>query len=144
MLCHDEFTILSNAQTGKIAMMMESCKEQELVDAFSFFGDALLNVKSVSCDMSPAYLKLYREQMPHAQTVVDKFHVMSYLYDVVLDVRSRVKKELTEKLTKGKEKTDQDREILYQLELLRRCRYRLGAICRKMDGNNQVIDGTNF
>ena len=122
---HDGFTILSNAQTGKIAMMIESCREKELVDALSFFGDALLKVKTVSCDMSPTYLKLCREQMPHAQTVVDKFHVMSYLYDAVLDVRSRIKKELAEQLTKGKEKTEEDRKILYGLELLKRCRYRL-------------------
>ena len=45
MLCHDELTILSNAQTCKIAMMIESCKEQELVDAFSFFGDAISEVQ---------------------------------------------------------------------------------------------------
>jgi len=125
MIGHEEFTILSNAQTGKIAMMIESCKEKELFDALSFFGEALLNVKTVSCDMSPTYLKLCREQMPHAKTVVDKFHVMSYLYDAVLEVRSRIKKELTEKLTKGKEKTEEDRVILCQLELLKRCRYRL-------------------
>ena len=80
---HDGFTILSNAQTGKISMVIESCRDKELADAISFFGDALLKVKTVSCDMSPTYLKLCREQMPHAQTVVDKFHVMSYLYDAV-------------------------------------------------------------
>ena len=106
-------------------MMTESCREKELVDALSFFGQDLQKVKSISCDMSPTYLKLCREQIPGAKTVVDKFHVMSYLCDAVLEVRSRIKKELTDKLTKGKEKTEEDREILYQLELLKRCRYRL-------------------
>ena len=121
----DQFTIFSNAQTGKIAMMIESCREKELVDALAFFGESLQKVKTVSCDMSPTYLKLCREQMPQAKTVVDKFHVMCYIYDAVLDVRTRIKKELTQKLTKGKEKTLEDRKILYELELLKRCRYRL-------------------
>ena len=83
---HDGFTIMSNAQTGKIAMMIESCREKELVDALSFFGQDLQKVKSISCDMSPTYLKLCREQIPGAKTAVDKFHVMSYLCDAVLDV----------------------------------------------------------
>jgi len=122
---HDAFTIMSNARTGKIAMMIESCREKELVEALAFFENALLKVKTVSCDMSPTYLKVCREQMPHVQTVVDKFHVMCYLCDAVLDVRSRIKKELTEKLTEGKEKTEEDKKILCQLETLKRCRYRL-------------------
>jgi transposase len=46
--------------------------------------------------------------MPYAQKVVDKFHVMQYVYDAVLDVRSRLKKELAEKLSKGKEKSEED------------------------------------
>jgi transposase len=135
----DGFTILSNAQTGKIAMMIESCKGNELSDALSLFGDALQKVKTISCDMSPTYLKLCNEQIPHAQTVVDKFHVMSYLYDAVLDVRSRIKKELTGKLTKGKEKTEKDREILYHMELLRRCRYRLTQSPEKWSDTTKLL-----
>ena len=121
-------------------MMIESCKEKKLVEALSFFGDDLQKVKSISCDMSPAYLKLCRQQMPYAQTVVDKFHVMSYLYDAGLDVRSRIKKELTRKLTNGKERTDGDREILCQLELLKRCRYRLTQSVEKwMETTGQLM-----
>jgi transposase len=57
--------------------------------------------------------------------VVDKFHVMKYVYDAVLDVRSRIKKELAEKMSKGKEKTPEDKIILYEIEQLKHCRYRL-------------------
>jgi transposase len=122
---HEGYTILSNTQTGKIAMMMESVKGEELDKALSMFGKTLWKVKSISLDMSATYLKLCREQMPNAEMVVDKFHVMQYVYDAVLQVRSRIKKELADLLTKGKEKTQEDKNILYQIELLNRCRYRL-------------------
>jgi transposase len=121
----DGYTVFSNAQTGKIAMLIESIKEKELAKVLSFFGNDLLKIKSVCCDMSPTYLKLCTEQMPYAKTVVDKFHVMRYVYDAVLDVHSTLKKELAQALSKGKQKTEQDKEILYDLALLRRCRNRL-------------------
>jgi transposase len=122
---HDGFTILSNTETGKIAMMIESTKYDELKSALSIFGDDLKNIKSISCDMSPTYLKLCREQLPQAETVIDKFHLMGYLYDAVLDVRSRIKKKLAEGLSKGKKKTEKDKKILSEMELLKRSRYRL-------------------
>jgi transposase len=127
----DGYTILSNTQTGKIAMMIESTKSAELEAALSNFGDDLKKIKSISCDMSPTYLKLCREQLPQAETVVDKFHVMQYLYDAVLDVRSRIRKKLAEGLSKGKKKTDRDREILREMELLKRCRLRLTQSAQK-------------
>jgi transposase len=122
---HDGYTIMSNTDTGKIAMLIESTRSHELEKAMQLFGRELLKVKSISLDMSPTYLKLCNEQMPYAQKVVDKFHVMQYVYDAVLDVRSRIKKELGEKLSKGKEKTRQDKAILSQIEQLKHCRYRL-------------------
>jgi transposase len=122
---HEGYTIMSNTKTGKIAMLIESTRSDELEKAMNLFGKELLRIRSISLDMSPTYLKLCNEQIPYAQKVIDKFHVMQYVYDAVLDVRSRIKKELAEKLSKGKEKTLEDREILNKIELLKRCRYRL-------------------
>jgi transposase len=122
---HEGYTIMSNTDTGKIAMLIESTRLQELEKAIQLFGNDLSQVRSISLDMSSTYLKLCHEQMPYAQKVVDKFHVMQYVYDAVLDVRSRIKKELAEKLSKGKEKTEEDKTILYQIEQLKHCRYRL-------------------
>jgi transposase len=42
-----------------------------------------------------------------------------------LDVRTRIKKELSGQLSKSKEKAEQDREILGKSDVLNRCRYRL-------------------
>ena len=118
----DGFTILSNTQTGKIAMMIESTRSEEVEGALELFGDALQQVESISCDMSPTYLKACRVILPAAQVVVDKFHVMQYVYDAVGEVRLGIKKELSEGLSKGKHKTEGDKQILSDLEMLRRSR----------------------
>jgi transposase len=87
---HEGYTIMSNTDTGRIAMLIESTRSEELEKAMQMFGSELLKVRSISLDMSPTYLKLCHQQMPQAQKVVDKFHVMQYVYDAVLEVRSRI------------------------------------------------------
>jgi transposase len=119
------YTIFSNAHNSKIALMIESCKSDEVSAALSMFGKYLLKVRSVSCDMAAGYLKVCSEQLPDAKVVIDKFHVIRYVYDAVLEVRIKIKKELTAQLSKGKKKTEEDRQILRKIDLLRRCRNRL-------------------
>lgn len=124
-LSHEGFTIMSNSNSGKIALMLESCKLGEVSSALSLFGADLRKVESISCDMSPTYLSALKEQMPWAKRVIDKFHVMQYVYSAVSEVRLRIKNELSASLSKGKEKTALDKEILIKLDFLRRNRYRL-------------------
>jgi len=124
-LSNEGFTIMSNSQSGKIALMLESCKLSEVSSALSLFGCDLRKVESISCDMSPTYLSALKEQMPWAKRVIDKFHVMQYVYSAVSEVRLRIKNELSASLSKGKEKTALDKEILIKLDFLRRNRYRL-------------------
>ena len=124
-LSGEGFTIMSNSKSGKIALMLESCKLGEVSSALSLFGSELKKVESISCDMSPTYLSALKEQMPWAKRVIDKFHVMQYVYSAVSEVRLRIKNELSASLSKGKEKTELDKEILIKLDILRRNRYRL-------------------
>jgi transposase len=124
-LANEGFTIMSNSSSGKIALMIESCKKDEVSAAISLFSSDLRKIKSMSCDMSPTYLSTINEQIPWAKIVIDKFHVMQYVYAAVSEVRLRIKNELSLSLSKGKEKTAFDKEILIKLDLLRRNRYRL-------------------
>lgn len=93
-LSDEGYTIMSNGRSGKIALMIESCKKDEVSTAISLFGSELQKVESISCDMSPTYLSAIKEQMPWAKIVIDKFHVMQYVYDAVSDVRIRIKKRI--------------------------------------------------
>jgi transposase len=122
---HEGFTVLSNAKTGKIALLLESCKYEQVSEAMLMFGEKLHQIKTVSCDMSATYLKVIEEDIPNAKAVVDKFHVMQYVYDAVLEVRTQIRKELIENLSKGKVKTIQDQRLMEQIERLKHCRYRL-------------------
>ena len=124
-LSNEGFTIMSNSKSGKIALMLESCKLVEVSSALSLFGADLRKVESISCDMSPTYLSALKEQMPWAKRVIDKFHVMQYVYSAVSEVRLRIKNELSASLSKGKKKTALDKEILIKLDFLRRNQYRL-------------------
>jgi transposase len=75
------FTIMSNNQSDKIAMMIESTRFEEVKAALDLFGtERLAKVKSISCDMSPTYLKVCNEKLPKVQAIIDKFHVMQYVY----------------------------------------------------------------
>jgi transposase len=117
---HDVFTILSNHDTGKIALMVESTKAQEVEQAMELFGGDLHKVKNISMDMSHTYALVCGNLMPRATQVIDKFHVMKYVYDAVGEVRIRIRKELTATLTKGKKKTQEDKQKLSEVELIRR------------------------
>jgi transposase len=110
-ICHEGYTVLSNQDTSKIAMIIESTKAEEIGRASDLLGeDKLQEIKSISSDMSATYLSVCSEKMLFAEQVIDKFHVMQYIYDAVLHVHSRIKKQLTEGLTKGIKKTERTKK----------------------------------
>lgn len=46
-----------------------------------------VSIKDVSCDMSPAFIKGVKEQLPEAQITFDKFHVLKIINEAVDKVR---------------------------------------------------------
>ena len=57
------------------------------------------NIKNVSCDMSPAFIKGVKENLPKAEITFDKFHILKIINEAVNTVR---KQEVgTNKLLKG-------------------------------------------
>jgi len=90
-------------------------------------------------DMSPTYALVSSNLMPYAKQVIDKFHVMKYVYEVVGEVRNKTKKEIVETLTKGKQKTKEDKQKLSELEQLRRIRH---AITQSSDKWSKEMTNT--
>lgn len=121
----DTFTVMTNHQTGKIALLVETLKVEELKEAVNYLGENIKQVKNISCDMSPSYLKFCDEMFPQSTIVIDKFHVMKYVLDAVQSIRLRIKNQLLEKLPKGKKLKKEDNQILSDLELLKRSKYLL-------------------
>jgi transposase len=136
---HDGFTILSNQETGKIALMVESTRAEEVTQAVELFGNKLNRVKEISMDMSATYALVCETLMPLATRVIDKFHVMKYVYDAVGDVRRKIRKTLTASLTPGKKKTAEDKVKLADIELLKRIHH---AITQSPDKWNEEMSNT--
>lgn len=123
----DVYTIMSNPQTNKIALMIESTKTEELKMAMEHLGKSTEKIKEISCDMAPSYLKLCSETLPLSDIVIDKFHVIKYVYEALQSVRVRIKNELQNSLPKKNaiKLPEKDVKILSDLELLKRTRYLL-------------------
>ena len=121
----DVFSIMTNYETGKIALLVETVKVHELKMATDFLGDSIEKVRSISCDMSPSYLSFIKSTFHNSQIVIDKFHVIRYVLDAVQGVRLGIKNQLLEGLPRSKRKTATDRKVLSELELLKRSKYLL-------------------
>lgn len=120
------YTIMTNARTGKIAFLAQTMKPEELKQAIdSYLSEKAIEVKSVSCDMSPSYKKFCKEAFPNTRLVVDKFHVIKHLMDALQQVRKQLKNQcINDKtlVTQPTEDGEQDRGWT-DIELLERSRY---------------------
>jgi transposase len=63
-------------------------------------------------DMSLTYALVFNDLVPQAIQVADKFHVMKYVYDALGEVRKRIVGELQSGLSKGKHRSEEDRNCL--------------------------------
>jgi len=125
MIGNDMFTIMTNQESGKIALLVETLKVDELKSAIKFLGTSTQEITSISCDMSASYLKLIKDSFPKSNAVIDKFHVIKHVIDAVQSIRIRLKNELMKSLPRGKKKTKEDGLIFSDIELIRRCKYLL-------------------
>lgn len=129
------YTIMTNVKTGKIALLAQSQKSDELKEAVeNYFPDKLNEVKSVSCDMSPTYIKFCKEVFPNAPIVIDKFHVVMHLLDALQQVRKQIKTKCVNhpdlQVNQVSLEDPEEQAGWTDVELLERCRY---VIC-KMEG----------
>jgi len=81
------YTILSNRENGKIAMVACSLKVDTITKILLNFGDRKFEVKSVSRDLSESYNWVCRQSFMNAIHVADKFHVLCHLFDASQDIR---------------------------------------------------------
>ena len=88
-------TLLSNQQTGKIALLLESLKPDHIEQALKLIPENIRStIESLTLDMSPMFNKICTQLFTHAQLVIDKFHVIKHLMDALNTVRLELKKKL--------------------------------------------------
>ena len=88
-------TIISNPETGKIALLIESVKPLVVAQAISLFTEEQRSqLNYISSDMSPTYKKICREMFPNAKIIIDKFHVIKHIMDALNTIRLNIKSKL--------------------------------------------------
>lgn len=91
------YTIMSNRDTGKIAMLCKSMKFSELKHVIIKHPSVTSRVKSITRDFSSLYEKLCSEIFPTAIQVGDKFHVIRNLMETHQAIRIRYRQKELEK-----------------------------------------------
>jgi hypothetical protein len=87
-------TVLSNRQTGNIALLARSISAKELINLLPKFDLKGFDVKSITRDLSPSYDWFCRQVFCNSLHVADKFHIIKELLDSCQDVRVRYRQEL--------------------------------------------------
>lgn len=107
----DMHTILSNRETGKIALLVESLRFQDLRQALEKEEVLCGSVETLTRDLSPTYAKVGNELFFNSSPVADKFHIIKSLLESSQDVRVRLRQEqLRDRRIKYSEHKTRERE----------------------------------
>ena len=99
---HEYITLFVDLNERRTIFITEG-KDNTTVARFAYdfqnHNGSIKNIKDVSCDMSPAFIKGVKENLPDAMITFDKFHILKIINEAVDKVR---KEEVgTNKLLKG-------------------------------------------
>lgn len=121
------YTILSNRETGKIALMAKTLKTNLLAELLKGMNN--FNVRSLTRDMAMNYDWLGRQVFMNAYHVIDKFHVIKHALDALQSIRIRYRQIELTKRREYKKNNPKNKyfEVIYEngdstLQLLARAR----------------------
>lgn len=87
---HDYVSLFVDLERKKTIFVAEG-KDNSTIKAFVEdlvrHKGSVNNVTDVSCDMSPAFIKGVKENLPEAKITFDKFHILKLINEAVDDVR---------------------------------------------------------
>ena len=131
MIDEEFYTVMTNRKTGKIALLAETMRIDELSSLIDRIAEVREVVKEITLDMSPTYEKFCEQNFPRAILISDKFHVVKHIVEAVQAVRIRLKQEelsalpITAKERKQAEKETRLINGETKIEMLTRSRYLL-------------------
>lgn len=94
---HDYITLFVNMITRKTIFVTQGKSNKTIVDFVKDLeehGGKAENIKDVSCDMSPAFIKGVNENLPEAEITFDKFHILKIINKAVDTVRKQEAQDL--------------------------------------------------
>jgi len=131
MLDEEFFTVMTNRQTGKIALLAQTMRVDELMKLIEKVPQIQHLPKNITCDLSPTYEKFCNMVFPEATQIADKFHVIRAALESLQAVRIRLKQSYLASLPKDKKerKAAEEKSRLINnetpAEMLSRSRYLL-------------------
>ena len=131
MIDEDFFTTMTNRDTGKIALLAQTLRVDELLKLIDKVPQIQNIPKNITCDLSPTYEKFCNIAFPQATQIADKFHVIRNAIEALQAVRTRFKQSYLASLPKDKKerKTAEEKSRLINketpCEMLARSRYLL-------------------
>ena len=87
-------TVLSNRDTGKIAMLAATLRAKELGMLVMHFEGKGFEVRTITRDLSNSYDWFCRAAFPNAGHIAHKFHIVKSRLDACQDVRVRYRQEI--------------------------------------------------
>lgn len=108
------YTILSNRETSKIALMASTLKVSELNECMRKFPiRSRMNVKSITRDLAPSFEWLARTNFMNAYHVADKFHIIREVLEQLQSRRIRHRQEILS-LERKSNRSVQENLILHE------------------------------
>jgi transposase len=87
------FVDLERKKTIFVAAGKDSATVKAFADDLAQHNGDASNITDVSCDMSPAFIKGVKENLPKANITFDKFHILKLINEAVDEVRRMEAKE---------------------------------------------------
>lgn len=131
MIDEEFYTVMTNRKTGKIGLLAETMRIDELSGLIDKIEPVREKVKEITLDMSSTYEKFCQENFPLATQITDKFHVVKHMVEAVQAVRVRIKQEELSALpptVKERKQVEKETRLINgetRIEMLARSRYLL-------------------
>lgn len=103
-------TIISNGQTGKIAVLARTVTAFPLKTLLERYPQECREVEILTRDMSATYTKVGNEVFENASQVADKFHIVRDLMESCQAVRVRYRQEILREQRLAREKQKQQKQ----------------------------------
>ena len=87
-------TVVSNRETGKIALLVRSMRYEDLQKLLDRDNIICREVETLTRDLSPLYAKVGSDLFFNSSPIADKFHIIRSLLDACQDVRVRLRQDL--------------------------------------------------
>ena len=102
MLDEDFFTVMTNRNTRKIALLAQTMRVDDLIKLINKIPHIQHLPKNITCDLSPTYEKFCKLAFPQATQIADKFHIIKSAIEALQAVRIRLKQSYLASLPKNK------------------------------------------